>query len=92
MDILVYIIIILLIGSIYINVNLLNKFEQMEVMAEYSVDELLRNEKFLTDLKTKNINPKSTFTFLKNSFLLINEKNQHFTKFSYHLYIYILTA
>ena len=59
MDILVYIIIILLIGSIYINVNLLNKFEQMEVMAEYSVDELLRNEKFLTDLKNRILSQQS---------------------------------
>lgn len=59
MDILVYIITILLIGSIYINVNLLNKFEQMEVMAEYSVDELLKNEKFLTELKNRILSQQS---------------------------------
>ena len=59
MDILVYIITTLLIGSIYINVNLLNKFEQMEVMAEYSVDELLKNEKFLTELKNRILSQQS---------------------------------
>lgn len=59
MVILFYITIMLLVGSIYINVNLLKKFEKMEEMAENSVDELLKNEKFLTELKTRILSQQS---------------------------------
>jgi len=59
MVILFYITVILLIGSIYINVNLLKKFETMEEMAENSVDELLKNEKFLIELKTRILSQQS---------------------------------
>ena len=59
MVILFYITVILLIASIYINVNLLKKFETMEEMAENSVDELLKNEKFLIELKTRILSQQS---------------------------------
>lgn len=59
MVILFYITIVLLIGSIYINVNLLRKFEQMEGMVEYSVDELTKNENFLIELKNRVLSQQS---------------------------------
>lgn len=59
MVILVYVTIVLLIGSIYINVNLLRKFEQMEGMVEYSVDELTKNENFLIELKNRVLSQQS---------------------------------
>ena len=59
MVILFYITIVLLIGSIYINVNLLRKFEKMEEMAENSVDELTKNEKFLAELKNRVLSQQS---------------------------------
>jgi len=59
MVILVYVTIVLLIGSIYINVNLLRKFEKMEEMAENSVDELTKNEKFLAELKNRVLSQQS---------------------------------
>ncbi len=39
--------------SIFVNVNLTRKFEQLEQMAEESVDALLENEKFLTELRNR---------------------------------------
>lgn len=39
--------------SIFVNMNLTRKFEQLEQMAEESVDALLENEKFLTELKNR---------------------------------------
>ena len=39
--------------SIFVNMNLTRKFEQLEQMAEESVDALLENEKFLTELRNR---------------------------------------
>jgi hypothetical protein len=39
--------------SIFVNINLTRKFEQLEKMAEESVDTLLENEKFLTELRNR---------------------------------------
>ena len=44
---------ILLAISIYVNVNLTKKFEQLDEMAQESVDTLLENEKFLTELRNR---------------------------------------
>ena len=50
---------VLLIVSVYINVNLTKKFEKMEEMAENSVDTLLENERFLTELKNRVLSQQS---------------------------------
>lgn len=39
--------------SIFVNMNLTRKFEQLEQMAEESVDALLENQKFLTELRNR---------------------------------------
>jgi hypothetical protein len=39
--------------SIYVNINLTKKFEQLDEMAQDSVDSLLENEKFLTELRNR---------------------------------------
>jgi uncharacterized protein HemX len=39
--------------SIFVNVNLTKKFEQLDEMAQDSVDTLLENEKFLTELRNR---------------------------------------
>ena len=39
--------------SIFVNINLTRKFEQLEKMAEESVDTLIENEKFLTELRNR---------------------------------------
>jgi len=39
--------------SIFVNVNLTKKFEQLDEMAQDSVDALLENEKFLTELRNR---------------------------------------
>jgi uncharacterized protein HemX len=39
--------------SIFVNVNLTRKFEQLDEMAQNSVDTLLENEKFLTELRNR---------------------------------------
>jgi len=39
--------------SIFVNMNLTRKFEKLEQMAEESVDSLLENEKFLTELRNR---------------------------------------
>jgi uncharacterized protein HemX len=39
--------------SIYVNVNLTKKFEKLDEMAQESVDTLLENEKFLTELRNR---------------------------------------
>lgn len=44
---------ITLIISIYININLIRKFDKLEEMAENSVDILMENEKFLQSLKNR---------------------------------------
>lgn len=44
---------ILLLSSLYVNINLYKKFDKMEEMAENSVDTLLENEKFLTELRNR---------------------------------------
>lgn len=50
---------ILLVVSIYVNINLTKKFEKLEVMAEESVDALLENEKLLTTLKNRLLSQQS---------------------------------
>jgi uncharacterized protein HemX len=39
--------------SIFVNVNLTKKFEQLDEMAQDSIDTLLENEKFLTELRNR---------------------------------------
>jgi len=39
--------------SIFVNINLTRKFEQLDEMAQESVDLLLQNEKFLTELRNR---------------------------------------
>lgn len=50
---------ILLLASIYVNINLTKKFEKLEEMAENSVDVLMENEKFLTTLKNRLLSQQS---------------------------------
>lgn len=50
---------VLLISSIYVNINLYKKFEKLEEIAENSVDTLLENEKFLTELKNRVLSQQS---------------------------------
>lgn len=50
---------VLLIVSVYINVNLTKKFENMEEIAENSVDVLSENEKFLKELKNRVLSQQS---------------------------------
>lgn len=54
---------ILLIVSIYVNINLTKKYEKLEEMTEDSVDILLKNEQFLTSLKNRLLSQQS---YLKN--------------------------
>jgi hypothetical protein len=39
--------------SVYVNINLLRKFDKLDEMAQDSVDALLENEKFLTELRNR---------------------------------------
>jgi hypothetical protein len=39
--------------SIFVNINLTRKFDQLDEMAQDSVDTLLENEKFLTELRNR---------------------------------------
>ena len=50
---------VLLLSSIYVNINLYKKFEKLEEIAENSVDTLLENEKFLTELKNRVLSQQS---------------------------------
>lgn len=50
---------ILLVVSIYVNINLTKKFEKLEAMAEESVDALLENEKLLSTLKNRLLSQQS---------------------------------
>lgn len=50
---------VLLLSSIYVNINLYKKFEKLEEMAENSVDTLLENERFLTELKNRVLSQQS---------------------------------
>ena len=50
---------VLLTVSIYVNINLYKKFDKLEEMAETSVDTLLENEKFLTELKNRVLSQQS---------------------------------
>lgn len=54
---------ILLITSIYVNINLTKKYEKLEEMTDNSVDILLKNEQFLTSLKNRLLSQQS---YLKN--------------------------
>jgi len=45
--------------SIFINVNLTRKFEKLDEMAQESVDALLENERFLTELKNRVLSQQS---------------------------------
>ena len=59
MVILLYILFLLLLFSVYVNVNLYTKFEKLDEMAQESVDTLLENEKFLTELKNRVLSQQS---------------------------------
>lgn len=50
---------ILLIASIYVNINLVRKYEKLDDMAQESVDALMQNEKFLTTLKNRLLSQQS---------------------------------
>lgn len=50
---------ILLIVSVYVNINLLRKFDKLDEMAQNSVDILLENEKLLTSLKNRLLSQQS---------------------------------
>jgi hypothetical protein len=50
---------VLLLSSIYVNINLYKKFEKLEEMAENSVDTLLENERFLNELKNRVLSQQS---------------------------------
>lgn len=50
---------VLLASSIYVNINLYQKFDKLEEMADNSVDTLLENEKFLTELKNRVLSQQS---------------------------------
>jgi competence protein ComGC len=50
---------VLLVASIYVNINLYKKFDKLEEMAQESVDTLLENEKFLTQLKNRIMSQQS---------------------------------
>jgi hypothetical protein len=39
--------------SIFVNINLTRKFEQLDEMAQNSIDALIENEKFLTELRNR---------------------------------------
>jgi hypothetical protein len=54
---------LLLIASIYVNINLTKKYEKIEEMAQESVDTLIENERFLTSLKNRLLSQQS---YLKN--------------------------
>ena len=49
----------LLASSIYVNINLYKKFDKLDTMAQESVDVLLENEKFLTELKNRVLSQQS---------------------------------
>lgn len=59
MVIMIVVLSILLILSIYVNINLTKKFEKLEAMAEDSVDALLENERLLTSLKNRLLSQQS---------------------------------
>jgi hypothetical protein len=50
---------VLLASSIYVNINLYQKFDKLEEMADNSVDTLLENEKFLTELTNRVLSQQS---------------------------------
>lgn len=45
--------------SIYVNINLTRKFEKLDEMAQESVDVLIENEKFLTELRNRILSHRS---------------------------------
>ena len=63
MVITIVVISILLIISIYVNINLLRKFDKLDEITQESVDSLLENEKFLTELKNRLLSQQS---YLRN--------------------------
>lgn len=50
---------ILFTASVYVNINLYKKFDKLDEMAEESVDTLLENERFLTELKNRVLSQQS---------------------------------
>lgn len=49
----------LLLVSVYVNINLYKKVDKLDEMAQESVDVLLENEKFLTELKNRVLSQQS---------------------------------
>lgn len=50
---------VLLVASVYVNINLYKKYDKLDEMAQESVDTLLENEKFLTELKNRVLSQQS---------------------------------
>lgn len=50
---------VLLVASIYVNINLYKKYDKLDEMAQESVETLLENEKFLTELKNRVLSQQS---------------------------------
>ena len=59
MLVLMIVMFILLSVSIYVNINLTKKYEDLETITEKSVETLLENEKFLTELKNRVLSQQS---------------------------------
>lgn len=59
MLVLMIVMFILLSVSIYVNINLTKKYEDLETITENSVETLLENEKFLTELKNRVLSQQS---------------------------------
>ena len=59
MTIVIVVLSILLIASIYVNINLTKKYEKLDDMAQESVGVLIENEKFLTSLKNRLLSQQS---------------------------------
>jgi len=59
MTIVIVVLSILLIASIYVNINLTKKYEKLDDMAQESVSVLIENEKFLTSLKNRLLSQQS---------------------------------
>jgi len=50
---------VLLSVSVYVNINLYKKVDKLDEMAQESIDVLLENEKFLTELKNRVLSQQS---------------------------------
>jgi hypothetical protein len=76
--------------SIFVNINLAKKYEYLEILAENSVETLLENEKFLTELKNRVLSQQSYLRQLDRigSFEADDETGYFFKEMKY-IFIYI---